>query len=240
MSGGARLGALALAALLTVASGAAWAEPLPTASPAPSAGTAASAPATSDAKPHEVEGFRSAKFGMDEAAVKHAIAADFGVKESTISKEVNPIDRTTVLSLTVKEVLPDIAVARLHYILGYKEKRLFQIVLTWGAGTSETAANNTSVLGGAQELLNYFLAQPFKPENRIVNAQTPNGDALLFQGTDEKGRVVQLQYGTTPEPPKKGETTDETKTPARLPWGRLVYVEDPKNLDVFKIKPGQF
>jgi hypothetical protein len=225
------LQAIALWAALVFAGGAAWAQA--PANPAPAANPA-------EAKPYQVEGFRTAKFGMDEAAVKKAMAADFNVKESTISKEVNPIDRTTVLSLTVKDVLPEIAVAKLHYILGYNQKKLFQIVLTWGAGTSETKPDNTSVLGGAQELLNYFLAQSFKPENRIINAQTPEGNALLFQGTDEKGRVVQLQYGTVPEPTKKGETTDDGKAPGRLPYGRLVYVEDPKNLDVFKIKPGQF
>ena len=227
------LRALALTAALTMLSGAAWAQ-------APAAGTAPPAPAASEVAPYEVEGFRTAKFGMDEAAVKRAISADFNVKESAVSREVNPVDRTTVLSLTVKDVLPDIAVARIHYILGYKNKKLFQIVLLWGAGTSETRPDNTTVLGGAQELLNYFLSQSFKPENRIVNAQTPDGNTLLFQGIDEKGRVVQLQYGTVSEPAKKGETTEDSKTPARAPYGRLVYVEDPKNMDVFKIKPGQF
>lgn len=222
---------LALTAALMLAGGAAWAQA--PASPAPAANPA-------EAKPYQVEGFRTAKFGMDEAAVKKAVAADFNVKESTISKEVNPIDRTTVLSLTVKDVLPEIAVAKLHYILGYNQKKLFQIVLTWGAGTSETKPDNTSVLGGAQELLNYFVAQSFKPENRIINAQTPDGNALLFQGTDEKGRVVQLQYGTIAEAQKKGETAEDGKTPPRIPYGRLVYVEDPKNMDVFRIKPGQF
>jgi len=193
-----------------------------------------------EVKPYEVDGFRTAKFGMEEAAVKRAIAADFNVKESSISKEVNPVDRTTVLSITARDVLPEIAVARVHYVIGYSQKRLFQVVLTWGAGVSEVTPASTSVLGGAQELLNYFLGQGFKPENRIINAQVPDGNTLLFQGTDEKGRVVQLQYGTMPEPPRKGETSDETKPPPRVPFGRLVYVEDPKNLDIFRIKPGQF
>ena len=232
MKGGTGLRALALAAALALSGAAAGAQ-------APN-GSAPTAPAPAEVKPYQVEGFRTAKFGMDEAAVKKAIAADFNVKESTINREVNPIDRTTVLSLTVKDVLPEIAVARVHYILGYTQKKLFQIVLTWGAGTSETKSDNTSVLAGAQELLSYFVGQSFKPENRIVNAQTADGNALLFQGTDDKGRVIQLQYGTVPESPKKGETTDEGKTPARIPWARLVYVEDPKNMDVFKIKPGQF
>jgi len=238
MRRGARLQLLALATVLAFSSQQAlWAEPAP---PTPSAGAVPLAPSPGEAKPYEVEGFRTAKFGMDEAAVKRAITADFNVKDSAISKEVNPIDRTTVLSITAKDVLPEIAIARVHYILGYSQKKLFQVVLTWGTGTSETAAGNTSVLNGAQLLLNYFVGLSFKPESRIVNAQLPDGNALLFQGTDEKGRVVQLQYGTVPEPARKGETTEESKTPSRIPYGRLVYVEDPKNMDIFKIKPGQF
>ena len=236
MSGGAACArAVALAAALAVAgAGALWAQP------APPAGGAPAAPSASDVKPYQVEGFRSAKFGMDEAAVKRAIQADFNVKDSAISKEVNPVDRTTILSITAKDVLPEISVSRIHYIIGYSQKKLFQVVLVWGAGASETTPTNTSVLGGAQELLNYFVGQSFKPENRIVNAQLSDGNALLFQGADEKGRVVQLQYGTVPEPPRKGETPDPSKTPPRIPYGRLVYVEDPKNLDIFRIKPGQF
>src|SRR5438128_12470152 len=57
-----------------------------------------------EVKPYQVEGFRTAKFGMDEAAAKRAIAADFNVKESSISKEVNPVDRTTVLRITAKDL----------------------------------------------------------------------------------------------------------------------------------------
>ena len=226
---------LALAAALAVAGGVTL-----SAQPAPTAGDAPAAPNPSDVKPYQVEGFRSAKFGMDEAAVKRAIQADFNVKDAAISKEVNPVDRTTILTVTAKDVLPEIAIARVRYVIGYSQKKLFQVVLMWGTGASETAAGNTSVLGGAQELLNYFLGQSFKPENRIVNAQLSDGNALLFQGTDDKGRVVQLQYGTVPEPPRKGETPDPAKAPPRVPWGRLVYVEDPKNLDIFRIKPGQF
>jgi hypothetical protein len=232
---GARARGLALAAALAAAGGGGL-----SAQPAPPAGGTPAAPNAAEVKPYQVEGFRSAKFGMDEAAVKRAIQADFNVKDSAISKEVNPVDRTTILTITAKDVLPEISVARIRYIIGYSQKKLFQVVLMWGAGASETTPANTSVLGGAQELLNYFVGQSFKPESRIVNAQLPDGTALLFQGVDEKGRVVQLQYGTVPEPPRKGETPDPAKTPPRIPYGRLVYVEDPKNLDIFRIKPGQF
>ena len=221
------------AALLSAGIAAVAAQPA-----SPSSGTIA--PGAEAAKPYEVEGFRSAKFGMDEAAVKRAIAADFAVKESAIAKETNPLDRTVVLSVTVQDVLPEVAAARIHYILGYSQKKLFQVVLIWGAGVSDTPPTAANVLTGAQLLLNYFLRQSFKPENRIVNAQLADGMTLLFQGIDEKGREVQLQYGTAPQPPREGETVEQAKAKPRSPFARLVYVEDPKNLDIYRIKPGQF
>src|SRR5579885_800027 len=102
--------------------------PLSAQTPAP-----APAPNAADVKPYEVEGFRSAKFGMDEAQVKRAIATDFVVKESTITREVNPVDRTTVLSITAKDVLPDIAIARIHYSSGSSRRR-------WSRAVSPGAA----------------------------------------------------------------------------------------------------
>jgi len=191
-------------------------------------------------KPYEVEGFRSAKFEMTEAEVRHAIQTDFNVKDSAIGHQTNPVERTTILSLTAKDVLPEVSDVRIFYILGYNRKKLFQVVLSWGAGVGDAPANSTSVLAGAQLLLNYFLTQQFKPEGRIVNAQLSDGSNLLFSGQDDKGRTVQLQYGTVPAPPKAGEKPDPKATPVRVPFGRLIYIEDPKNPDVFRIKPGQF
>jgi hypothetical protein len=191
-------------------------------------------------KPYEVEGFRSAKFGMTEADVKKAIETDFNIKEAAIGHDTNAIERTTILSFTGKDVVPEAGDVRVFYILGYSKKRLFQVVLSWGAGVSDTAANSTSVLAGAQLLLNYFLGQQFKPEGRIVNAQLSDGTTLLFSGLDDKGRAVQLQYGTQPQPLRAGEKADPNNPPPRIPFARLLYVEDPKNPDVFRIKPGQF
>jgi len=193
-----------------------------------------------ETKPYDVEGFRSAKFGMTEAEVRKAIQTDFNVRDNAIKSDTNPIERTTILSFTGKDVVPEAGDVRVLYFFGYSKKKLFQVVLSWGAGVSETAANSTSVLAGAQLLLNYFIAQQFKPEGRIVNAQLSDGTALLFQGQDDKGRTVQLQYGTIPQAPKAGEKPDPNTPAPRIPFARLLYIEDPKNPDVFRIKPGQF
>ena len=203
-------------------------------------GSSARAQTPVETKPYEVEGFRSAKFGMTEAEVRKAIQTDFKIGESAIKSDTNAIERTTILSFTSKDVVPEAGDVRVLYFFGYSKKKLFQVVLSWGAGVSETAANATSVLAGAQLLLNYVVGQQFKPEGRIVNAQLSDGTALLFQGQDDKGRTVQLQYGTVPEAPKQGEKPDPNTPAPRIPFARLIYIEDAKNPDVFRIKPGQF
>jgi len=189
------------------------------------------------AKLYEVEGFRSAKFGMSEAEVRRAIQIDFNVKESAITKETNPTELTTVLLITAQDVLPEVGKVRIAYTIGYQRKKLMQVVMAWGAGVSDTAPGATNILGGAKLLQSYFVAQAFPAESRVVNSQLPDGSSLLFQGLDEKGRLVQLQYGQVPWPPAK---SPEDKPSARVPFARVVYAEDPTNPDIFRIKQGQF
>ena len=238
--------AMMLAAVLGMATPAAGQDSPASAGAPPSSpsGTAAPvAPGTPGAptvKGYDVEGFRSAKFGMTEPEVRKAIQVDFNIKESSIAKETNPVERTTILTITARDVLPEIGTVKIHYILGYTHKKLIQVELTWGAGVSDTAPNATNVLAAAQLLGAYFLGQSFKPENRILNAQLSDGTNLLFRATDEKGRMVALVYGLVPQPRTPGDTKDPKAQAPQIPFGRLSYIEDPKNPDVFRIKPGQF
>ncbi len=220
-----RIALVALALSAALATSAAAQTPAP-----PTPGAAAP-------KPYQVEGFRSAKFGMSEAEVRRAIQIDFNVKESAITRETNPTELTTVLVITAQDVLPEVGKVKIAYTLGYSRKRLFQVVVSWGAGVSDTAPNATNVLSGAKLLQSYFLAQPFPEAGRVVNSQMPGDINLLFQGLDEKGRLVQLQYGLVPWPPQKSA---EDKLSPRIPFGRVVYSEDPQNPDIFRIKQGQF
>jgi len=188
-------------------------------------------------KPYEVEGFRSAKFGMSETEVRRAIQIDFNVKDSAITKETNPTELTTVLLITAQDVLPEVGKVKIAYTIGYQRKKLMQVVMAWGAGVSDTAPGATNILGGAKLLQSYFVAQAFPAASRVVNSQLPDGSSLMFQGLDEKGRLVQLQYGQVPWPPAK---SPEDKPSPRVPFARVVYAEDPANPDIFRIRQGQF
>src|SRR5215468_10143260 len=77
----------------------------------------------------KVEGFRSARWGMDAAQVKAAILKDFGIPAEKVKSEENAAERTTILTVTVSELLEGAGPARLSYVLGFKTKKLIQITI---------------------------------------------------------------------------------------------------------------
>ena len=91
-----------------------------------SGGVAPIAPGGNTVRAYEVEGFRSAKFGNSEAEVRRAIQVDFNIKDTAIAKETNPVERTTILTISANDILPEVGMVRVHYILGFTSKKLFQ------------------------------------------------------------------------------------------------------------------
>src|SRR5207244_4722112 len=80
----------------------------------------------------QVEGFRSARWGMTEVQVKAAIQKDFNIPVDKEQVEENPSERTSVLSVTGNEILEGAGKARISYILGYTTKKLIQVNVIWG------------------------------------------------------------------------------------------------------------
>jgi len=80
---------------------------------------AARAPATnsqpSEAPPTTVHvgGFRDAKWGMTEAEVKSAIFTQFKMPIDKLKGEVNPTEKTTVLPITVPDLIEGAGTARI-------------------------------------------------------------------------------------------------------------------------------
>ena len=74
-----------------------------------------------------IEGFRSAKFGMNEADVRAAIAKDFGAKPDAVRAQDNASELTHSLLYSAPELLPNGGTAELSYVFGYKSKSLIQV-----------------------------------------------------------------------------------------------------------------
>lgn len=184
-----------------------------------------------------VEGFRSARFDMTEDQVKQAIAADFKIQPRAVLKQVNKVDRTTILSVRVADLLPDSGTAQVNYKLGYKNKKLMQVDVIWGPAVDPkvTPAALTAILINLRQ---YLQERGFAKEKTVVNATTPQPNILLmFRAEDEQGRIVALlgQFKFDP----KAEKDKQLKTDEPLAV-ILSYVLDPKAPDIFKIEKGKF
>lgn len=221
-----RLLALTLAGAVAALPVVAQQPPPSKAAPAPKA-----AEKTPDPVPgaYRLEGFRSATFGMSEQQVRNAIRKDFNLSGEKVTVEENPIEKTTVMSIVVPELLPDAGPARISYILGFKSKKLVQVNLLWGTPLAADASAE-KLRGAANALGQYFLGLGFPPENVIVNARLKDGTYLVFQGVDAQKRTTVLRLAETAA--AEGQKPSVAMT--------LFYIQNPDNPDVFRIGRGQF
>jgi hypothetical protein len=187
---------------------------------------------TPDDKIKAIDGFRSAKFGMNEADVRAALTKDFSAKSDAIKVQDNASELTRSVLLSVPELLPNGGTAELSYVFGYKSKSLIQIGAVWSKGT-DAAITAEKLFSNANILRAHFLSEGFKPDSIAVNMPV-SGGIVMFRGSDAKDRsVILLLQGTF----ENKENNQRVLTPTSL---LLFYVADAKSPDIFKLPPGQF
>lgn len=181
-------------------------------------------------KQANIEGFRSARFGMEERDVLRAIYKDFKIKPKQVSKIPHPEEKTVSLGISVDKLLPDSGPAKIFYILGHNSKRLIHVNVVWGRpATAKPNAEN--VVAVANQLRNHLAQKSYQKEGLALNAQLSEGIILVFQGLDKQGRAVKLVLvNPKGDPENAGENISLT----------LSYIEKPNKPDVFRIKDGDF
>jgi hypothetical protein len=172
---------------------------------------------------------------MSEEQVRQAIRRDFPTAAAKLTTAVHPSEKTTVLSLSVTDLLPRTGNAHISWILGYRSKKLNQVNIVW---TSDgTSAGDETVVGTANALRDYFATENFKPDSVVVNHQLPAGAILVFRGSDDQNRTVLLLLSGL----AAFARSEEKKAPKTPPLSlELSYIEDPAHPDIFKIGKGQF
>lgn len=190
--------------------------------------------AAEEAGSYNLEGFRSAKFGMTEQQVRDAIKADFPAAKPT--QDTNPVEKTGLLTITANDLLAGSGEARISYIFGYSTKKLIQVSVLW---PGENKAQTTEVLVNTASILrDYFAGVGLPTEGMVLNAQATDGALVFFRGQDSKGRMAMLVLLGGPPPAKPGEPAPST---ANLRHAlQLSYVSTQKNPDIFKLPKGQF
>ena len=207
------------------------AAPKTAAAPAAPKSTAAT-PAAPVLTPAKIDGFRGAKFGMGEEEVRDAIMHDFGMSDSDVKRDINPVQMTTALTVDVKDLLPGTGLARVTYLFGYKTGKLFSVVIVWARALN--AADTQEVLVEAAAVLRAHFETESFPKGVVVDNSLPDGSVLVFRGVDSQGRMVAMTATGiyTPAGQKEGTQPD--------PVLRLTYIEDPQHPDVYMIKQGEF
>lgn len=180
----------------------------------------------------EVSGFRSAKFGMTEAEVRAAIAADFGLDADAIPVGENTVERTRILTIAVGDLLEGGGTAEVSYVLGYTSQALIQVGVSWAASADgDVDANRLAANGDV--LSNYFLGAGYVPETIRTGLVLDSG-ILLFRGEDAQGHATILLLQGQMAANADGK---QVLTPASL---ALLYAANPDAPDVFKLSPSQF
>ena len=195
--------------------------------------------ATKNFEPAVIDGYRSAHFGMTESEVKKAIKADLGVDDPT--RTTNDVERTTVMVVTGKTLLPETPPATVSYILGASSSKLIQVNVVWG---DNGGADAKQIVATVNALTAYFLDKgSYAKDSLAVNQGLPDGTALAFRGADAKGHMVVLQLIPIPDPTdakKDGKDAKDKPVQFKKAMLRLSYIGNPAKPDVFHIDKGQF
>ena len=178
-----------------------------------------------------IDGFRSAKFGMRIDEVKQAILRDFGISDSKIDAISHPTEQTQSLGVSIDQLLPKSGKSRVVYVFGYKSKRLMQVNILMGHPV-DTNIIPQQVVDSGNLLGNHFFKKRYQEDGLVAHARLNDGSVLIFRGKDQTGRMALLRL-SNPQP-NEGNKEDLKITLT------LSYIEKPEQPDAFQLKESDF
>ncbi len=203
-------------------------------------------PLPKTAAPVQIEGFRSAWFGMTETKVRLAIRKDFGDVADALIRTHDQVEKTITLQVTVPDLLPAVGKAKIWYVLGYKTGKLIKVTIGWGAAAGEEIAADP-LIDAANLIRDHLLRKSFDKENVLANWHLADGSTVVFRGRDTKKRTVLLVLeGEKPPPPANPDgkapppPPDDGVPPLKITTLTLSYVEDTEHPDIYRLMPQAF
>ncbi|MGH7066504.1 MAG: hypothetical protein ACREEU_01845, partial [Acetobacteraceae bacterium] len=232
---GLRTPVLALVLLPMLAPGPAPAAPT-TAAPTAEVGAGGASvplPPAAPAAGPRISGFRGARFGMTEAAVRAAIEHDLHLPASAIHAGNNAVERAAILSVKVADLAPGAGSAIVSYMFGYRSHELIEVNIVWSKPSDPSLTPERLAVIGAR-LQAYFATEKFPPAQTAMNVGLADG-ILLFRTVDPAGAAIALILsGPVHHDAKSGQ---RVLTPETL---SLAYAADAAHPDVFRLEKGSF
>ena len=178
-----------------------------------------------------IDGFRSAKFGMRMDEVKQAILKDFGIFDSKIDAISHPTEQTQSLGVSIDQLLPKSGKSRVVYVFGYKSKRLMQVNILMGHPV-DTNITPQQVVDSGNLLGNHFFKKRYLEDGLVAHARLNDGSVLIFRGKDQKGRMALLRLSNP-------QANEGNKGDLKITLS-LSYIEKPEQPDAFQLKESDF
>jgi len=178
-----------------------------------------------------IDGFRSAKFGMRRSEVTKAIFQDFGIASRNITIINHPKELTQSLSVTIEQLLPKSGKSQVVYVFGYKSKLLMQVNIFIGHGVDKSVTAQ-QVVNSGNFLGNHLFRKRYQDDGLVAHARLNDGSVLILRGKDQKGRMVLLRLS---DPQSSNKDNEGLKIGLNLS-----YIEKPEQPDIYQLKEEDF
>jgi len=141
---------------------------------------------------HRVDGFRSARWGMDEESVRAAIARDFAPAADAL-RAVQGTAGARALALRLGHLAPGPGGAELTYVFDARTQRLTHINVVWSTGPTPDAQERGRMARAAAVLTNYFHRQAWAPGATTQRLAPDASFAIVFAGVDPQAEAVEVR-----------------------------------------------
>jgi hypothetical protein len=187
----------------------------------PGASRAADVPAAPAARPlHEITGFRSARFGMNEDEVRAAVARDFKDHATLLQAVRHPDPRYGMLVLPLPALAPGPGAAGVTYLFDAARHKLVQVNVLWSTGDKPDEADRTRMVTAGVQLADYFRKLAWRPDAATMGVPLGSDGLVLFSGIDAHKAMVEVSVTGVPLQGRDGKVKAATG-PAKL---RVAYL----------------
>ena len=177
-----------------------------------------------------IDGFRSAKFGLNEKQVLEAITKDFKISKNKVKRNMASVSKNIVLTIHLPKFMEIGGPTNINYLMGYKSKKLIQVNATWGAEVTKNF-KPIDVVNLSDLLREHFIKKRYKKVGYTLNKKLKNGDIIIFSGRDQKDRMILFRL-KSPKVKIKNKKKEISKNVSLV----LSYIQSTTNSDVFRPK----
>lgn len=183
----------------------------------------------------QINGFRSAQFGMTAEQVRAAIHRDFKPTAAEVQEFDNEVEKTRVVVVALPALEPGPGPASVSYILGASSRKLMHVNVLWSSSEQPSNDERAKISAAGLQLTQYFRQQAWKPDAATTAVPSGPNALVLFAGIDPKNAMVEVRLSGVAI---AGASAPPPSGPARL---RVAYAATIGKQDVAApVKPGSF